>query len=148
MYRASAAEDRSVLVTAFKGRVFGLDRATGQVRWEVSLLLQASGWGVEDETEIWIGGDVVIACSTRSLAFISYPDGRLLASKPIPGSYPARPTMLVDGEHVYVGRGGELSCFTTRGDLVWFQPFQGKGLGSLAIGLPGNVRQADDAGAK
>lgn len=148
MYRESAAEDRSILVTAFKGRVFGLDRTTGQLRWEVSLVVQAGGWMVEDETEIWITGGVVIAASTSRLAFIAYADGRVLASKEIPGSYPSRPTMLVDGQHIYIGRGGELSCFTTRGDLVWFQPFQGKGLGSLAIGLPGNVRQADDAGSK
>lgn len=56
--------------------------------------------------------------------------------------------MLVDGGHVYVARGGEVTCFTTQGQVVWFNPFKGKGTGSIALGLPGNVRQADDIGSK
>lgn len=141
MSQASTAQDRTILVVGFRGQVFGLERATGHVVWETPL-----GDRFADETEIWIGNDVVIAASRTRLAFIAYETGQLYASIPLPGSYESRPTMLVDEEHVYIGRRGELSCFTTRGQPVWFNPFKGKGLGSMAIGLPGNVRQADDTG--
>ena len=35
-----------------------------------------------------------------------------------------------------------------QGQRVWHQPFKGRGLGSMALAFPGNVRQADDVGGK
>jgi outer membrane protein assembly factor BamB len=137
-----AAQDRTVLVVAFRGWVFGLERATGQVRWETLL----EDLSCEAETEIWIGDDVVIAASVNRLSFIAYATGQLYASVPLAGSYLGRPTMLVDEGHVYIGGSGQLACYTMGGQLAWLEPFKGKGGGSVALGLPGNTRQADDAG--
>lgn len=142
MYRQDAAPDRTILVTAFNSQLFGIDRATGQVRWTVSEIL---GYGL---FEIAIEHDVVIVASPVNLGFVEYLTGKILAVVPIGGEYPGRPTMLVDNGFVYIGRQGELTCFTTRGQKVWQEPFKGKGMSTMALGLPGNVRQADDPGAR
>jgi hypothetical protein len=136
MYRSHAAPDRSLLVTAFGGRVFGLERGNGQIRWETKV-------DASSAVEIFLGDGIVIAASLSLLAFIDYATGAIRTSVPLAGSQTGRPTMLVDGEHVYVGSGGEVSCYTLHGNKVWWQPFTGKGIWDVALGLPGNVRQAD-----
>jgi outer membrane protein assembly factor BamB len=130
MYR-EAAPDRSLLIVAFSGQVFAVDRATGIVRWEVTTVHA-------NAVEIFLTETVVIAATTGHLLFIDYLTGALHATVPL-----RRATMLFEGEHIYVGDTGEASCYTLRGDLVWSQHFKGKGQGDVALGLPGNVRQAD-----
>lgn len=138
MHRTSANE---ILVTAFNGRVFGVESATGRIRWEQNLEYPA-------EVELAIEDGVVIAASPRKLAFIDLASGHLHAVVGIPGDYPGRPTMVVAGGFLYIGRDGSVTCMTTRGQPVWTQGFEGKGLGSVALGFAGNLRQADDRGAK
>lgn len=135
MYRADAAPDRTILVCAFGGRVFGLERSTGAVRWEVK---------VEGHTvEILIDAGIVVAATVSHLAFIDYATGTVHKKIPLQGTLVGRPTMLVDSGNIYVARAGEVSCYTVRGESVWLQPFRGKGSTTVALGLPGNIRQAD-----
>lgn len=142
MYRQDAAPDRTLLVTAFNGQLFAVDRATGNVRWQVT---DIPGYGI---FEVAIEGNVVIAVSPTSLAFVDYLTGTKLGVVEIDGEHSRRPTMIVEGGCIYIGRDGELSCYTTQGQRVWHQPFKGRGLGSMALAFPGNVRQADDVGGK
>lgn len=51
MFRESAAEDTSLLVTAFEAKIFGLGRATGAIRSKVVLDESVSN----DPVEVAIG---------------------------------------------------------------------------------------------
>jgi len=142
MYRQSSAEDRSILVTAFSGKIFGLDRSSGRIVWSAEL----ESYG--GEVEIVIDSGVIIACTRQRLALFEYPSGRAIAYVALAGEYAGRPTMVVDQGQIFVARNGEIACYTMHGQALWLQPFEGMGFGSIALGLPGNVRQADDVGAK
>lgn len=139
MYRQDASPDRSVLVTAFLGQVIGLDRATGELRWETKVI----GGG---DIELAIGDGVVIAVGRTHLAFLDYLTGAVYATVPIAGGGGGRPSMVVDGGFIYVGILGEISCYTLQGRFVWLQPLKGRGADHVALGLPGNVRQVDTRG--
>lgn len=142
MYRQDASPDRTLLITAFNGSLFAVDRASGEVRWQV---LDIPGYGI---FEIAIEDGIIIAVSDKSLAFVDYLTGRKIKVVAVEGTHTRRPTIVVEGGCVYIGRDGELACYTTQGELVWHQPFKGRGFGSMALGFPGNLRQADDPGVK
>lgn len=139
MYRESAEEDRSILVTAFNGKVFGIDRATGQVRWKFA-------GPSHGEVELVVGSGVVVACGTKQLCFIELATGRPLRVVELVGQFAQRPIMLIDGPHIFVARAGEIGCYTTSGDWLWAQPLTGEGMGHMSLALPGNARQADQTG--
>ncbi len=136
MYQQTADEDRSILVTAFNGKVFGVDRATGQVRWKFP-------GPKHGEIELAVGSGVVVACAAKQLAFIEYATGRPLRVVDLVGEFPTRTVMLIDGPHIFAARAGEISCYSTGGDWLWTQPLKGEGLGDMSLALPGNARQAD-----
>lgn len=142
MNRHDLAPDRTILVTAFNSKLFGVDRASGEVRWTVS---EALGEGIY---EIAIEAGVVIVASISHVGFVDYLTGAVHAVVEIKGEHPRRPTMVVDRGFVYVAQDGELTCLTNRGQRVWQQPFKGKGFGAMALGFPGNLRQADDPGSR
>jgi outer membrane protein assembly factor BamB len=142
MYRTPATENRSILVTAFSGKIFGLDRVSGAQRWAFEFDAHAG------EVELAIESGVVVACNFNKLAFIDYATGAVLRIVNLVGEYPRRPTMLVDQGQILIARNGEVACYALSGDALWLQPFTGKGFGTIALGLPGNIRQADDAGSK
>lgn len=130
------------MVAAFGGKVFGVDRATGAVRWRVVV----EEYGAE--VEIAIEAGVVVACSSSMLTFVRYATGQVLRQVKLVGEYPRRPIMLVDQGQVLVARNGEVACYSLTGDPLWQQPFDRQGLGSVALGLPGLVRQADENGTR
>jgi outer membrane protein assembly factor BamB len=138
-FRTDPEPSRDILVAAFNGRVFGIDRGSGTIRWEVEL----SGGA---HVELAIDQGTVIAASHTELAFVDHATGRVLKRVEIAGDWPNRPTMLVHGSHVYVARGGELICYSREGEMLWLQPFKGKGVGSVALALSGFVRQSDATG--
>lgn len=142
MYRDNAAPDRSILIAAFNGNIYGIDRTTGRFVW--------SGQ-IEDRggyVEIAIESGMVIACTRTRLAILDYRTGAAIAAVPLVGEYASRPTMVVDQGQILIARNGEVTCYAMNGQPLWFQPFEGLGAGGLALGLPGNVRQADDAGPR
>lgn len=138
MYRDAAS---SVLVTAFTGKVFGIDRTTGEIRWKVEL----DKFSV---VELAITEQVVIALAGRLLVFIEYPSGTVrkrIERTDEAASSAGRPVLLVAGDHLFIGNDyGQLACYTLDGAVVWAQPFKGEGYGEVALGFPGHVRQADD----
>jgi len=132
-----------LFITAFGNKVFALDRTTGQIRWRVML---GGKYELATVVEIAIDDDTVIVCTPNRLGIIDYASGELRkeilrgdATKSAP-----RPTMVIDGKQIFIAGVGVLSCYTTQGELVWDQPFKGEGYGAISMGLPGNVRQADD----
>ena len=139
MYRTSAGEDATLLVTAFASKLFAIDRSTGEIRWKVAI--ESLG----TEVDIAVGGGVVIAATFSKIAFVEYLTGRVLVMANRAGTFRGRATMLVDGPHVYVGGSGQVECYSTAGQLLWVQGFPGEGTGSVALGVPGTVRQADRA---
>lgn len=138
MYRNDAAPNRSVIVLGLFGRVIGKDRMTGATVWEYDM-------GVASEVELAIEGDRIFASSGREIFAIEYPTGRLIGRAPIPGRA-GRCTMLVDGQQLFTGVAGEIACFDWNGILLWHDPLPGRGISSLSLGFPGNVRQADQRG--
>lgn len=140
MYRMDNDSDRPVLVVAFNGRVFGLDARTGQRVWSHDI---KPGHG---EVELVVQPNRVFAAAGRTLVCLAYPTGELLGKTTLPGTYESRPTMMANGDLLYVATGGELTCVDAAGRALWHEPFVGKGLGSIALGFPGDVRQADERG--
>ena len=123
-----------VLVVAFNGRVFGVDLATGEARWEHNLS------GVESPA-ILVTSDAIYAASERKLTCLRYPDGKRLWSVDV--SAGGRATLLLEGDRIVVAHQGEVACFTRDGARTWHNAFTGKGVGVVALGTPGNVAQAD-----
>ena len=140
-YRDSSAPDRSLLVIGLNGRVIGIDRNTGARRFEHDI-------GGRSEVELAILDNRIFATTGRPLYCFEYPTGKLLGTAAIPGSYTGRPTMLIDGRHLILATRGEVACFDDQGHLLWFDPLPGRGVGSVALGFPNNVRQADDIGSE
>src|SRR5688500_194737 len=119
MYRE--AVDASVLVVAFSGRVIGMNPATGERLWAYEL-----GSGMRSgEVELLITESRIYACDGRSLICLEYPSGRWLGASPVPGTYRGRPSMVLQGERLFVATSGELSCFDSQGRVLWHDPFQG-----------------------
>jgi hypothetical protein len=136
--------DSSLLVIAFANQIFALDRATGNVRWEVPFGEQAA----HREIELAIIDGVVIAANPFHLMFVDYASGKVRAKVELAHERKGRPTMLVDGGQVFVCGDASMSCFDMSGKHLWTNPFKDRGRGSVALGVPGNVRQADDIGTK
>lgn len=134
-------EDRSIIVAAFGSRVFGLNAHTGQVLWKQSA---PSSFVLE----LAIAAGRVFVCSGEKLHCFDQRTGAELGAVDIPRPrfVEGRPHMLVEGERLYIGTAGTLSCFDLDGRLLWSEGFRGEGTERMAMGFPGNVRQADDRG--
>jgi len=142
------AHQPPLLVSAFKAKVFAVDRTTGQIVWKVKL---GGAFTMSDIVELAIDDAVVIACTAKILAFIDYLTGktiRLIEREDVAVSTGGRPTMVIDNHHIFIAGFGTLACYSTQGELVWEQKFSGEGYGRAAIGFPGKVRQADDPGGQ
>lgn len=140
MYRAPA--DPPLLVTAFANRVIGVVPSTGQIAWEVVLE------GLVTSPEIAIEQGVVIAVNMDFVTFIDHATGQLRGRVALPQENRARPTIIVHDGYLYIGRTGDLTCVSFSGQVMWSQPFTGRGYGAMALGFPGNIRQADHQGSR
>jgi len=142
MYRQDASVDRSILVVAFNGRVYGVDRATGVRRWE-GPELEAS------ELHLEVTEGIVVVSKRGMVVLLDYASGALLTAIQVPGEVAAaRATVLVAAPYVYIGADGELFCYSMRGERIWHDPFRGKGHGRIALALPGDASVSDDGGAR
>jgi hypothetical protein len=143
MYRDDAAEDRSILVVGLNGRVLGMQRRTGQILWEHQLQEWVSG-----EIEILIHRGRVYALGQHLLLLIDYATGTKLRETRLPGTFRGRSVLLLDGDQLFIGTGGEVSCFDLDGNALWHDPLKGRGVGAVGLAFPGNARQADTAGSR
>jgi outer membrane protein assembly factor BamB len=133
---------QDILIVGIGGQVVGIDAATGQTRWEDGL--KGGGYG---EVALAATERHVFASAAGSMLFcFNYSTGELLWRADTTSS--GRATIVVQGERVFVAKGGEVNCFTLDGRRQWSQKLPGKGFGSIAMGFPGNLVQADDPGSK
>lgn len=140
-YREGDFRDRSKLVVAVTGRVAALDITTGAELWRNELPGAGTGTielGVDD-------GRVYVAPSTAPLLVcLDLQTGDVLwrASTTVNG----RASMLFEGARIVVARQGYIDCFDRDGNTLWSNGLSGLGMGPTAIGVEGNVRQADELG--
>lgn len=127
-----------LLVVAFNGKVFGLERATGTVTWRVEV--EPNG----EVVELLIDDTTVIACTKSYLAFIDYASGELrnLLKRRDEG-VGQRPVMIFDNDCLFVASSGFACSYSLDGQLLWDQKFTGERFGETALGFPFDVRQAD-----
>jgi hypothetical protein len=144
-YRANAAPlepDRSILVVALSGNVYGIDRASGEVRWSNDL----RGGGIA-EVFLAIGYGVVVVSAFGSRLFcLDYLTGQTRWEHTTKTT--GRATILLEPDQIVCAKGGYVDCFGPDGRLLWQQPLKGAGVGRIALGYPGNVAQADDEGSR
>jgi outer membrane protein assembly factor BamB len=142
-YRDNAAplpEDRSILVVAQNGRVYGVDRVTGAVRWENNL--DGGGYG---EVFLCVGYGVVVVSAFGSKLFcLAYLTGTTRWEQRTSAS--GRAAIVIEPDQIVCAKGGYIDCFAPDGQKLWEQPLSGAGTGRGALGYPANVAQADDRG--
>jgi hypothetical protein len=131
-----------IIVAAAGGKLLGLDAGSGAVRWENAM--DGGGYG---EVALAVTGERVLASADRGKLFcLDYPSGQELWTAKTHSL--GRATILVDGANVLVAKGGHLDCFDVEsGARRWSSSLPKAGYGTVAIGVPGNVVQADDPGA-
>lgn len=133
---------QDILIVGIGGQVVGIDATSGRVQWEDGL--KGGGYG---EVALAATSRYVFASATGAMLFcFNYTTGALLWKTET--SAMGRATIVVQDERVYVAKGGEINCFTFDGRRLWSQELPGRGLGSIALGFPGNIVQADDRGSK
>src|SRR4029079_5102679 len=86
-----------VLVTAFSGRVFGLEPTSGRVLWEHELD------GAANATSLVITNNAIYAASFSKLSCVRYPTGEMVWS--VRTRARGRGTLLLDGDRLIVGKG-------------------------------------------
>jgi len=125
----------TLLVIAAAGHVVGIDALSGKERWR-----RPVGNG---PVAIVVRGNRIYASSkATTIHCFDYPSGEQRWSWQTSGH--GRAAMVIEGEHLYLAKGGEVECFTLDGHRLWSAPAK-LGLGGAAgIGFPGNVMQADE----
>ncbi len=137
-YRESAPSP--VVVLAIDDRIFGIEPSSGEIRWEHEVIPGITS----ATTTMLITPTAVFACAGGKLDCVAYPTGELRWTAKVPGG---RAAMLLEGGCLFVATSsGKLDCFTLDGQHLWQNPLKGKGTGYAALGVPGNVMQADDMG--
>jgi outer membrane protein assembly factor BamB len=125
-------------VFALGGRVGGMDRSTGEVRW-------LKEFGDSEEVFLVVTDDVVLASSEEPILWcLDYLTGRTLWHAPTTGK--GRATIVLDRDQIVVAKAGYVNCFDRTGKHLWSNLLKGYGIGRVALGFPGNVAQADDLG--
>ena len=142
VYR-EGSEGRNILVAATGGWVRGRDRRTGERVWEVNVAHSGGSFATYHEAiELIVREDVVLAAALmdKSLYCIEYQTGAVIGRVDL-GTI-GRKSILVDGNQIFVGCGREIRCYDLHGNSLW-EDLGDKGAGVVSLGLPGNVRQAD-----
>ncbi|WP_438010758.1 PQQ-binding-like beta-propeller repeat protein [Sorangium sp. So ce321] len=136
-YRTTAAAP--VLVAAFLGRIFGVDPVTGRVLWEH----KQDGAAGNSSTSLLVTPAAIYSATFSSVACLRYPTGELLWQSQTAQVH-GRATLLLEGDRLFVAKGGEIQCFSLTGQSLWYNRFKGKGIGAVAMGVPDNTAQSDD----
>lgn len=112
-------------------RVFGLSAEDGRVRWEHDA-------GADPRIEIACGHVVVLGGARLRCLRLS--DGGLIWEQRVGF---ASGTLLCTEDTILVGGLGEVACYDHAGTRLWHNEFKGKGMGQVALALPGKSSQID-----
>lgn len=138
IYRQQSDSSRDILVTASNGRVFGLARKTGEVRWENELV--DSGW---NDVFLAMRHDTLMASSTEAFVYrIDYKTGATVWRVETKASGQAQ--IVIESDCITVAKGGYLECFDLEGHRLWRRAYPNKWSGALAFGYSGNILQAGE----
>lgn len=130
----ASGEDKSIVVAAVSGKLVGLDAQSGVVAWEHA---------IDNGTpQLLIGQGLVLAAVGQSLYCCDYRTGRPMWRAAL-SAYAARITMILEGEHIYAFGAGVVDAFDRIGRRLWTRTILPGAGASGAIGVPGNVSQAD-----
>lgn len=132
---------RELLIVALNGKVAALDAATGEIRWQNEL--EGGGYG-----EVYLAidkRDVIVSANGARAYCLSYKSGKTRWAADTHSG--GRATIIVEKSIVYIAKGGYVDAFARKtGERIFSQGLSGFGVGSCALGLPGNVAQGDDRG--
>lgn len=132
--------DRSLLIVGLRGNVYALDRITGEPRWHNAL--PAGGF---EEVTLAVGFGVVVASAHGGAIYcLDYVTGQIRWRQDT--QHRGRATILLEPDQIVCAKNGSVDCYAPDGRLLWQQPLAGAGYGRAALGYPGNVMQADEAG--
>lgn len=133
-YRTAAATHDFVFV-AFGRHVVAMDRATGRRVWQQEMSAPRT-------IRIAVVGTRVFALGTDLICFDATNGSVLWQSTDAPGD-----TLLADGDGVFTGGIGEVSCFdAATGKRRWHDRFKGMGIGGVALAVEGASSQDDLTG--
>ena len=124
------------LIAAFNGRIFGLEREDGSVRWDNRL--STTGFPVHFD----IAHGRIYAGVHNELFCVDLDGGELFWKVKL--RFVGVTRVMVDGERIYVASSGELECVGITGEPLWANGFEGKGYGVIALGLPDRLGRADE----
>lgn len=136
MYRADGQKAKN-LVVVLGGRVAGINPLTGVVIWHHEF--KSSRMRIEIYRDIIY----IFASDAHKVIGLKYPTGEKLFETKIPGNYYSSPTMMIEGQRIYVAVGGELFALTLEGDLLWANEFPGWGTGVMSIANSTKIQSGD-----
>lgn len=136
MYRNDSRSDRSILVVAFGRQILGLDPGTGAVRWEYPMKSLLEIELIERDGRLYCANAMRLVC-------LGYPGGEPIFDVEIPGEFNNRPSLVLEEGRLFLASGGEVTAFDLDGNVLWHNRLEGRGVGRVALGFPGNFRQAD-----
>ena len=127
-----------IALVGLDGHVVGLDRRTGQILWKNGLI-----GGLDKEVELACYGNYVFASASGPKHFaLDYFTGEQIWAVPTSGS--GRAALVVEPDMVMCAKEGAIDCYNFAGQRLWSQALRGLGTGKIAMGFPGNLRQADE----
>jgi outer membrane protein assembly factor BamB len=126
----------SLLFVQLGGFLHGINRETGQTTWETEL-------GVGRGQLVCVKDRVYVAAESKKLFILNANTGKLEATTSFRGMGQA-PTILADGDRIFVTSGGTLNAFDLDGEVLWSNPFKGRGNGSMGLATATADRQADE----
>jgi outer membrane protein assembly factor BamB len=88
---------------------------------------------------IALADDHVFALTRTTLTCVEYLTGTVRWKVEADGD-----TLLVDDGMAFVGSSGTVACYSTvDGSRLWKDEYEGLGMSAVALGVPGNVLQAE-----
>jgi outer membrane protein assembly factor BamB len=135
-----AETDRSILVVATNGKVRGLDRASGAIRWSNDL----TGGGIGSVFVAFRFGVLAVSAIGAKVFRLDYATGATLWVADTSGGG-GRAAIVIEPDLMFVAKAGQVDAFDHDGVRLWSQPLRGLGVSGVALGFSGNLAQADEA---
>jgi hypothetical protein len=134
-----AETDRSILVVATVGKVRGIDRQSGAIRWSNDL----PGGGIGGVYVAFRFGVLAVSALGAKVFRLDYATGATLWEAETSGGA-GRATIVIEPDLLFVAKAGQVDAFDHDGVRLWTQSLRGLGLSGIAMGFSGNLAQSDE----
>jgi outer membrane protein assembly factor BamB len=138
MYRAPVVPvSAPLLVAVVGGQVLGIALDSGQVMWQYAMKNPHTCPRLHvTENHVFVAGSM-IAC-------LDYLTGAVYWAIEAPNTHVHAGTMLVQDGRLLITIDDQLICYSiTDGSFLWGGELPAKGWDAIALGVPGNIVQAD-----